>query len=191
MAPRSRLKNRRYRERDMSGVMNPNLHSGFPRQALHTLSDPLINNTAGRRVWSPEPTVGQGTGAAGRRRPLTNAEMAYNQSNIGSPLRSFQDLMKKWYQLPDGTTTEDTPMTGGFVGDLGTMGEDLTSSMRGQGIVNDATTMARDLRGLTPEELEGYDAILPGPGQYQNPYFGQKQWNPDDIGGQTDRKSVV
>jgi len=37
----------------------------------------------------------------------------------------------------------------------------------------------------TPEENEGYDSILPGPGQYQNPYFGQKQWNPDDIGGQT------
>ena len=47
-----------------------------------------------------------------------------------------------------------------------------TASMRGQDF-------------LTPEENEGYDSILPGPGQYQNPYFGQKQWNPDDIGGQT------
>ena len=37
----------------------------------------------------------------------------------------------------------------------------------------------------TPEENEFSGGVLPGPGQYQNPYFGQKQWNPDDIGGQT------
>ena len=142
----------------MSGVMNPNLHSGFPRQGLHTLSDPRINNTAGRRGWSPGPTVGQGTGPVGRRRPLTNAEMAYNQSNIGSTGRSFQDLLDKWYN--PGITAREM-------------------------MQDDAETMARDLGALTPEENEGYEAILPGPGQYQNPYFGQKQWNPDDIGGQT------
>ena len=37
----------------------------------------------------------------------------------------------------------------------------------------------------TPEENEFSGGVLPDPGQYQNPYFGQKQWNPDDIGGQT------
>ena len=37
----------------------------------------------------------------------------------------------------------------------------------------------------TPEENEFSGGVLPDPGQYQNPYFRQKQWNPDDIGGQT------
>ena len=37
----------------------------------------------------------------------------------------------------------------------------------------------------TPEENEFSGGVLPDPGQYQNPYFGQKQWNQDDIGGQT------
>jgi len=174
MAPRSRLKNRRYRERDMSGIANP--HLGFPRRGLRTGSDPRINNTAGRRGWSPGPTVGQGIGPAGRTRPITTAEMGYNQSNIGSPQRSFQDLMEKWYQLPDGGTTEDTPMLGPNNPFRGS----LTKSQRGEyGILNDAS--------LTPEELENNrlgPRTLPAE-QYQNPYFGQKQWNPDDIGGQT------
>ena len=37
----------------------------------------------------------------------------------------------------------------------------------------------------TPEENEFSGGVLPDPGQYQNPYFGKKQWNQDDIGGQT------
>ena len=170
MAPRSRLKNRRYRERDMSGVMNPNLHSGFPRQGLHTLSDPRINNTAGRRGWSPGPTVGQGTGPAGRTKPITTAEMGYNQSNIGSPQRSFQDLLEKWHNLdPRGGIPEDTPM----------LGKMDTFGLAGGAVDRTGSPT------LPPEMYEGYEAILPGPGQYQNPYFGQKQWNQDDIGGQT------
>jgi hypothetical protein len=81
------------------------------------------------------------------------------------------------YSIPpfDDTVTEipiDTPMI----------------NPRGVGILNDARTMANDLfSGLTPEELENNrlgPRTLPAE-QYQNPYFGQKQWNPDDIGGQT------
>ena len=101
----------------------------------------------------------------------------------------------------------------GFFGDLAQMGKDISGS--GRGFVGDASQMGRDLSGImnpnlsgpavgntagrrpwtpgstgrmiysTPEENEFSGGVLPGPGQYQNPYFGMKQWNPDDIGGQT------
>ena len=81
----------------------------------------------------------------------------------------------------------------GFVGDLSQMGRDLSgiASLRRPAVGNTAGrrpwTPGSTGRMIysTPEENEFSGGVLPDPGQYQNPYFGMKQWNPDDIGGQT------
>ena len=79
---------------------------------------------------------------------------------------SYKDLMDEWLGRE-----EETPYGG-----------DLTK----RGMFQDAKTMAKDLTGSLPPELsEGYEPILGNWMTRQNPYFGEKQWNPDDIGGQT------
>ena len=44
--------------KDVSGIMNPNIHAGEIRSGRHLSGyDPNISNTAGRRRWTPEPDM--------------------------------------------------------------------------------------------------------------------------------------
>ena len=94
-----------------------------------------------------------------------------------------------------GNTAGGRRLGKGFVGDASQMGRDLSGIMNpnlsGPAVGNTAGrrpwTPGSTGRMIysTPEENEFSGGVLPDPGQYQNPYFGMKQWNPDDIGGQT------
>ena len=143
------------------GIANP--HLGFPRRGLRTSRDPRINNTAGRMMqYSPNPHLERGAIKFAGRPPWQSQASRYSIPPLeyGAP---FDDTVT---EIPIDTSYGRKP--------------------RGVGVLNDLKAMGHDVfSGLTPEENEGYDSILPGPGIYQNPYFGMKQWNPDDIGGQT------
>ena len=139
------------------GIANP--HLGFPRRGLRTSRDPRINNTAGRMMqYSPNPHLERGA--------IKFAGRPTRQSQA-----SRYSIPPLEYGAPFDDTVTEIPI-------------DTPYGRKPRGALN-ALTPGLIQKFSTPEENEFSGGVLPDPGQYQNPYFGMKQRNPNDIGGQT------
>ena len=128
------------------------------------------------------------------RRPPNTPPPGWSPRPAGSGRGFVGDLSQMGRDLTSGMAGRRRSGRG-FVGDASQMGRDLSGIMNPvlrRPAVGNTAGRRRWTPGSTgrmiystPEENEFSGGVLPDPGQYQNPYFGMKQRNPNDIGGQT------